>query len=153
MQGCEKGILAVRVALAAVEVSSNDRLKWCIEKAEHWSNAGPIWWNMGEFMQSCVVGICRKEGKEIYQLPPGIFTWTSWLASNNSSVHLTIGGVLKGCGSSCAVIVDVGIIKGLIWKKKIVIILFCSRLFLAEAIKEETRLLVMWTEEIRNLIR
>ena len=49
-------------------------------------------------------------------------------------------------------IVDVGIRKGLICKKKRSHYSVVG-LFLPEAAKEETRLLVMWTGEIRNLIR
>lgn len=56
----------------------------------------------------------------------------------------------------CAVILSIGVRKELIYKtkkKKVLSYYSVTGLFFAEAVKEETRLLVMWIGKVRNLTR
>lgn len=57
----------------------------------------------------------------------------------------------------CAVILSIGVKKELIYKtkkkKKVLSYYSVTGLFFAEAVKEETRLLVMWIGKVRNLTR
>lgn len=56
----------------------------------------------------------------------------------------------------CAVILSIGVRKELIYKtkkKKVLSYYSVTGLFFAEAVKEETRLLVMWIGKVRNPTR